>query len=257
LLTTRHRLLGCLCAFGTRDSYVIPSDHMAGLHWYHSHMHGSSVLQVSVHLHPHPRPKQAGQRIRDRTHRCTAMQSCTDHQLQSTWRHSVFPVSSTWSICLVRESCGLKVGPVPVPVPVRGVQVQQGLVGAVWVQPNTSAMPTSYTAMAAYTLVLTHPALCTCNPTTDPFRIIDMQQLRTSTGDLSTLNPQVGMCVCMCVCACVCMCVCGCVHVFVCAFVCVHGCMRVCVHVFVNVFVCVHVCACVCMLVHVCACLFV
>jgi hypothetical protein len=70
-------------------------------------------------------------------------------------------------------------------------QVQQGLLGAVWVQPNATAMPPAYTSMTAYTLVLTHPVLCTCNPTTDPFRIIDMQQLRTGTGDLSTLNAEV------------------------------------------------------------------
>ncbi len=28
-------------------NYSIPDDHMAGTHWYHSHMHGSSSLQVA------------------------------------------------------------------------------------------------------------------------------------------------------------------------------------------------------------------
>jgi hypothetical protein len=31
-------------------AYTIPDNHMAGTHWYHSHQHGSSALQVGLSL---------------------------------------------------------------------------------------------------------------------------------------------------------------------------------------------------------------
>jgi hypothetical protein len=99
-------------------AYTIPEDHMAGTHWYHSHNHGSSALQV-----------------------------------------------------------------------------MGGLVGAIVVEPTTATieqMPEAYTAMDEHLLVFTHISLCSCNPTTDPFRIIDYQEYMSSTGDTMSLSAEVG-----------------------------------------------------------------
>eukprot|EP01052_Picozoa_sp_SAG31_P004360 SAG31_NODE_180_length_21118_cov_62.152671_1_plen_370_part_00 len=98
--------------------YTIPEDHMIGTHWYHSHNHGSSALQV-----------------------------------------------------------------------------MGGMVGALIVEPTATvaaSLPAAYSAMSEHLLVLTHVSLCTCNPTQDPFRIIDYQEYRSSTGDAMSLNAVVG-----------------------------------------------------------------
>eukprot|EP00301_Raphidiophrys_heterophryoidea_P027654 c9756_g1_i2.p1 GENE.c9756_g1_i2~~c9756_g1_i2.p1 ORF type:complete len:451 (-),score=137.44 c9756_g1_i2:431-1729(-) len=95
---------------GSSHSYLlnIPSDHLPGLHWYHSHYHGASVLHV-----------------------------------------------------------------------------MGGMVGAIdvlWNPSNTP--PSSLSAMRSNLLVLSHHSMCSCNPTTDPFRIISYTDLATEAGDL-------------------------------------------------------------------------
>eukprot|EP00164_Ancoracysta_twista_P002674 GFYU01003557.1.p1 GENE.GFYU01003557.1~~GFYU01003557.1.p1 ORF type:complete len:774 (-),score=245.48 GFYU01003557.1:166-2487(-) len=96
--------------------YTIPADHMPGFHWYHSHRHGASALQVMT-----------------------------------------------------------------------------GMVGGIIVDvPLHYAIDPSYTAMKAHHMVLTHVSLCTCNPTNDPFRIIDVQELRSLSSDSSALSATVG-----------------------------------------------------------------
>lgn len=97
-------------------TYEIPSDHMAGTHWYHSHRHGASALQV-----------------------------------------------------------------------------MGGLVGAIIVEPaDASALPASYTAMDEHLVELTHFSLCSNNPTSDPFRIVDYQELRGTINDQMSLDAVVG-----------------------------------------------------------------
>ena len=52
-----------------------------------------------------------------------------------------------------------------------------GLVGAIVVD-SAVDMPDAFTAMTPHLLVLTHISMCSCNPTTDPFRIISYFDLR-------------------------------------------------------------------------------
>jgi hypothetical protein len=47
-------------------------------------------------------------------------------------------------------------------------------------------------SLDSHVLTFTHVSLCTCNPTSDPFRIIDYQEYRTKTADAMTLNAVVG-----------------------------------------------------------------
>ena len=99
-------------------TYTIPADHMPGTHWYHSHMHGSSSLQVMGGL------------------------------------------------------LGMWVIGVPDSLP----NVQRKTFATDTALAAWEAMPVSY-------MTVTHFSLCTCNPTTDPFRIISYQTLRDATGD--------------------------------------------------------------------------
>ncbi|KAK3233393.1 hypothetical protein CYMTET_56307 [Cymbomonas tetramitiformis] len=95
--------------------YYIPSDHMPGNHWYHSHVHGASTLHVLG-----------------------------------------------------------------------------GMVGALLVEfSDSETPPVTYSAMEAHTLVLSHHPLCSCNPTSDPFRIIDYEEIRTKICDQMPLDANV------------------------------------------------------------------
>ena len=68
-----------------------------------------------------------------------------------------------------------------------------GMAGALVVDvPSTMNMPASYTAMESHLLFLTHVALCSCNPTGDPFRIIDYQELKEKACDDQALDAIVG-----------------------------------------------------------------
>jgi hypothetical protein len=92
-------------------AYEIPSNHAPGVHWYHSHHHGASALQV-----------------------------------------------------------------------------MGGLLGAFIVDfPEFQTPPEALSAMEEHLLVLTHVSACTCNPTNDPFRIVDYMEIHD--GTLSQLDP--------------------------------------------------------------------
>lgn len=69
-----------------------------------------------------------------------------------------------------------------------------GLVGALSISPSAAGgtLPVSYAAMPPHTVVLTHMSLCSCNPTTDPFRIISYQSLRAGNWDTSLMSATLG-----------------------------------------------------------------
>ena len=101
-----------------RYTYTIPSDHMPGTHWYHSHLHGSSAMQVMGGL------------------------------------------AGAWT-----------------------VGVPSGVM--------TEAVASTYSAMPSHIMVVTHVSLCTCNPTSDPFRIYDYQYLASQGGSEMPLDATV------------------------------------------------------------------
>eukprot|EP00930_Biecheleria_cincta_P073471 TRINITY_DN6075_c0_g1_i2.p1 TRINITY_DN6075_c0_g1~~TRINITY_DN6075_c0_g1_i2.p1 ORF type:complete len:1800 (+),score=161.76 TRINITY_DN6075_c0_g1_i2:120-5519(+) len=66
-----------------------------------------------------------------------------------------------------------------------------GLVGALYCMDSSSSqVPADLKSMQSYIMVITHIAICSCNPTTDPFRIVSYQELSTKMGDTLPLNFQ-------------------------------------------------------------------
>jgi hypothetical protein len=91
--------------------YTIPPNHAPGVHWYHSHRHGATAMQV-----------------------------------------------------------------------------MGGLLGALIVDfPGDETPPEALASMEEHLLVLTHVSACSCNPTTDPFRIVDYMEL--SDAIINQLDP--------------------------------------------------------------------